>query len=215
MKLCGFRVSNYHNKLRLVLLEKGIEHEEDLNCFPSQKPEFLQRSPMGKAPFLETSEGTICESAVICEYLEDAFPEKPLYPKDAFARAKNREIVQIYELNVELVIRRVFGAVFFGGSLTDEAKADIRKDLSKGIRAFNQLAKFDPYVAGSEFTLADCALAIHLPILSMASRMAFGADATAEIPKAAEYMEMIAKRPTVAKIYADRDEAFAAFLKRS
>ena len=46
MKLCGFRVSNYHNKVRIVLLEKGIEHEEDPTCFPSQKPEFLKRTPM-------------------------------------------------------------------------------------------------------------------------------------------------------------------------
>lgn len=214
MKLCGFRVSNYHNKVRLVLLEKGIDHEEDPTCFPSQKPEFLQRSPMGKAPFLETPHGTICESAVICEYLEDMYPEKPLMPKDPYARAKVREILQVFDLNVELVIRRTFGAVFFGGSMTDEAKAEVRKDLSKGIRAFNQLAKFDPYVAGSEFTLADCSLAIHLPVISMASRAAFGEDALTEIPQAADYLAMIAKRPAVAQVYADRDEAFAAFFKR-
>ncbi|HEV3009410.1 MAG TPA: glutathione S-transferase N-terminal domain-containing protein, partial [Burkholderiales bacterium] len=29
LKLCGFRISNYHNKVRLALLEKGVEHEED------------------------------------------------------------------------------------------------------------------------------------------------------------------------------------------
>lgn len=214
MKLCGFRLSNYHNKVRLALMEKGIEHEEDQTCFPSQKPEFLERSPMGKAPFLETPHGLLCESAVICEYIEDAYPEKPLLPRDPYARAKVRELIQVYELNVELVIRRTFGAVFFGGSMTDEAKAEVRKDLAKGIRAFNHLAKFDPYAAGSEFTLADCALAIHLPILAMAGRMAFGEDVLAEIPKAAAYLEMIAKRPAVAEVYVGRDAAFAAFMKK-
>ena len=214
MKLCGFRVSNYHNKVRLVLLEKGIDHEEDPHCYPSQKPEFLQRSPMGKAPFLETPHGIICESAVICEYIDEMSSENPLLPKDPYARAKVREILQVFELHVELVIRRTFGAVFFGGSMTDEAKAEVRKDLTKGIRAFNHLAKFEPYVAGSEFTLADCALAVHLPIMSMASRGAFGEDVMAEIPKAEEYLSMIAKRPHVARVYADRDEALAAFFKR-
>ncbi len=214
MKLCGFRVSNYHNKVRVVLLEKGIEHDEDQTCFPSQKPEFLQRTPMGKAPFLETPNGVICESAVICEYIEDAYPEKPLMPRDPFARAKVRELIQVLELHIELVIRRTFGAVFFGGSLTDEAKADIRKDLSKGIRAFNHLAQFDPFVAGSEFTLIDCAAAIHFPVLSLASRMALGEDFLAQIPKAAEYLEMIKLRPAVAQVHADRDIAFAAFSKR-
>ncbi len=36
MKLCGFRISNYHNKVRLALLEKGIDHEEDASCTPRQ-----------------------------------------------------------------------------------------------------------------------------------------------------------------------------------
>ena len=56
IKLCGFRISNYHNKVRLVLLEKGIAHVEDAHVMPSQKPEFLARSPLGKVPFLERSE---------------------------------------------------------------------------------------------------------------------------------------------------------------
>ncbi len=214
MKLCGFRISNYHNKVRIVLLDKGVDHEEDQTCFPSQKPEFLERTPMGKAPFLETPNGIICESAIICEYIEDAYPEKPLLPRDPFARAKVREIIQVLELHIELVIRRSFSAAFFGGSLTDEAKAAIRKDLSKGIRAFNHLAKFDPYVAGPDFTLADCAAAIHLPVLSLASRAVWGEDALDEIPKAAEYLKMIKDRPSVAQVYADRDVAFASMGKR-
>ena len=37
IKLCGFRVSNYHNKVRLALLEKGIAFEEDENCRPFRK----------------------------------------------------------------------------------------------------------------------------------------------------------------------------------
>lgn len=214
MKLCGFRLSNYHNKVRLVLLERGIEHEEDPACFPSQKPEFLQRSPMGKAPFLETPQGILCESAVICEYLEDAYPENSLLPKDPFARAKVREMLQVFELHIELVVRRTFGAVFFGGSLTNEAKVEIRKDLDKGVRAFNQLVNFAPFAAGSNFTLIDCALAIHLPILSLATRGALDKDILDEIPKSKEYLEMITKRPAVVKVSADRDEAMAAFFKR-
>jgi glutathione S-transferase len=57
LKLCGFRISNYHNKVRLVLLEKGIEHEEDASCTPKQSEEYLARSPMGKVPFLEVEDG--------------------------------------------------------------------------------------------------------------------------------------------------------------
>jgi glutathione S-transferase len=45
LKLCGFRLGNYHNKVRLVLLEKGIAFEEDARCRPGQDDAFLERSP--------------------------------------------------------------------------------------------------------------------------------------------------------------------------
>ncbi|MDI1481308.1 glutathione S-transferase [Polyangium sp. y55x31] len=209
MKLCGFRISNYHNKVRLVLLEKGIAHEEDPSCWPSQAPAFLARSPMGRAPFLETPHGVICESQVICEYLEDAYPDNPLYPRDPFARAKVRELIQVFELNVELVARRTYPAAFMGGTLTDEAKAAIKADLTKGIRAFLQLARFDPYLAGAELTVADCAAAMHFPLISLATSRVFGADVFADVPQVAAYVERINKRPHFAQVLADSREAFA------
>ena len=39
LKLCGFHISNYHNKVRLALLEKGVPFEEDPSCKPSQQEE--------------------------------------------------------------------------------------------------------------------------------------------------------------------------------
>ena len=91
LKLCGFRISNYHNKVRIALLEKGVPYEEDPSCAPSQKEEFLSRSPIGKVPFLELDDGRrLAESEVIAEYLEEAYPQKPLLPKDPFERARSR-----------------------------------------------------------------------------------------------------------------------------
>ena len=92
LKLCGFPISNYYNKVRIALIEKGIPHEEDSSCKPSQKDEFLARTPVGKVPFLELDGGRrLSESQVICEYLEDAYPQKPLMPRDPYERARTRE----------------------------------------------------------------------------------------------------------------------------
>ena len=108
LKLCGFHLSNYHNKVRIALLEKGVPFEEDPTCTPSQKDEFVARSPMGKVPFLELDGGRrLAESEVIVEYLEDAYPQKPLLPKDPFERAKVRELVTVTELHLELPARRL------------------------------------------------------------------------------------------------------------
>jgi len=126
LRLCGFHVSNYHNKVRIALLEKGIEHVDDSGCKPSQEDAFLARSPMGKVPFLELGEGAVRESQVICEYLEDAFPHKPLYPKDALERAKVRELIAFLELHVELVARRLY-PLFSAGPITDETKQAVEE----------------------------------------------------------------------------------------
>jgi len=214
LKLCGFHLSNYHNKVRIALLEKGIAFEEDATCRPSQKDEFLERSPLGKVPFLELDGERLRESQVICEYLEDAHPETPLYPQAPLARAKTRELIQFIELHMELVVRRLYPEVFFGGKVSDEVKDRVRKDIEKGVRGFRALARFDPFVAGKELTLADCAAFVHLPLVSLATRLAYGRDALEALPELRPYLKMLGARPAFAKVNEDRKAAQAALARK-
>ena len=71
--LCGFATSNYFNKVKLAFLEKEIPFAEVL-AMPAQDVAFLQSSPRGKVPFVRIGDRTLCESQVIVEYLEDAYP---------------------------------------------------------------------------------------------------------------------------------------------
>ena len=215
LKLCGFRISNYHNKVRLALLEKGVPHEEDPGCLPSQKDDWVGRSPMGKVPILEVDGTTLSESEVICEYLEDAFPQKPLLPKDPIARARVRELVTHLELHMELVARRLYGAVFFGGKASDETREQVQKDLAKGVRTLQRLAKFDPFIAGKDLTLADCAAFVHLPIVSLATKLAYGADALEGIAQLKPYLRMLGERPAFARVNEDRKAASEAARARA
>ncbi len=210
IKLCGFHVSNYHNKVRIALLEKGIPFEEDATVHPSQKDEYLALSPMGKVPYMDIGGTRLCESEVILEYLEDAYPQKPLLPKDPLARAKVRELITVMELHVELVARRLYAGLFAGAPLSEGAKQSVEKELAKGIRAFKGLAKFDPFVAGKEMTTADCAAAVHLPLISLATKAAYGRDFLDEIPQVKPYLKMLGERPAVAKVNADRRAAVEA-----
>jgi glutathione S-transferase len=215
LKLCGFHISNYHNKIRLALLEKGVPFEEDA-CKPSQADEFLARSPMGKVPFLELDGGRrLIESEVIGEYLEDTYPQKPLLPKDPFARAKVRELVKVMELHVELVARRLYGEVFFGrGRAPDEVRQAVEKDLNRGIRALKTLVKFDPYIAGKELSMADCAAFVHLPLVSLTTKLAFGRDFLEDIAPLKPYLKKLGERPAFAKVNEDRKAAQAALAKK-
>ena len=83
LKLHGFAVSNYFNMVRIALETKGIPYEV-VQRFPSQDEDWLSLSPIGKVPCLETPDGTLAETIVILEYLDESFPDKPLIPGTPF-----------------------------------------------------------------------------------------------------------------------------------
>jgi glutathione S-transferase len=202
LKLCGFAVSNYYNKVKLALLEKAVEFEEVL-VWTDRAPSLLEKSPLGKIPYIEVPQGTLCESQVIMEYIEASYPQSPLLPADPFEAAKVRELIVFLELHLELVARELYPLAFFGGTITDEVKARTQKLLARNVKGFAKLAKFAPYVAGAEFTMADCAAVVHLPVISMASKIIYGEDALADLP-VREYTKLLGERATVQRVSADR-----------
>ncbi len=202
LKLCGFAASNYYNKVKLVLLEKEIEFEEEL-VWADRSPALLEKSPLGKIPYFEVNQGVLCESQSMVEYLEAAYPEKPLMPADPFGAAKVRELIVFMELHLELVARELYPQAFFGGTVTDEVKTRVQKLLKRHAKGFAQLARFEPFIAGAEFTMADCAALVHLPLVSMASKAIYGEDVLADLP-VRDYTRMLGERATVQKVNADR-----------
>lgn len=217
LKLGGFAVSNYYNKVKVALMEKGILFEEEFRM-TSQESEMLARSPMGKVPYLDIDGRHLCESQVICEYIEDKYPETPLYPKDALERARVRELVTVMELHMELVARRLYPQAFFGGTASDETKTQVEKDLAKGVRAFKQLAKFSPFAAGASLSYADCAAGVHLPLISLSTKIVFGRDVLDDCAPVKPYLKMLNERPAFKKTNDDRKlaiEALAAAKKKT
>jgi glutathione S-transferase len=209
LKLGGFSVSNYYNKVKVALLEKGVPFEEEFRL-TSQESDMLSRSPMGKVPYLGIDGQHLCESQVICEYLEDCFPDTPLYPKGALERARVRELITIMELNLELVARRLYPQAFFGGKASDETKQQVEKDLAKGVRAFKQLARFSPYIAGDSFSYADCAAGVHLPLISLSTKIVYGRDVLEECAPVRPYLKMLNERPAFKKMNDERKAATEA-----
>ena len=83
---------------------------------------------------------------------------------------------------LELPARRTYGFVFFGRPVDEAVKQAVEKDLARGVRALGALTKFDPCIAGPELTLADCAAFVHLPLVSLATRLGYGRDALEDVP---------------------------------
>ena len=212
--LCGFAVSNYYNKVKLSLLEKNVPFAEAL-VFTSQKEEMLAESPMGKVPFLRTSKGVLSESQVLTEFIEDSWPEPPLYPRDAFERAKCRELIEHLELHIELPARRLYAEAFFGGTVSEETKKEVASLLEKGLKSLARLARFAPFIGGDSFTHADCAAWVHLPLVSQATRKIYGRDFLEEfLPQAKAYIKLVGERPHAQKVNEDRKAGMEAFMAK-
>lgn len=208
--LCGFAASNYYNKVKLALLEKDVPFTEE-QIFPSSSEEYLGLTPMGKVPFIRTHAGTLCESQVIVDYLEEIFPGPPLYPLDPLGRAKCRELIQVIELYLEWAARRLYRQAFFGGTVSDETKGEVSRALARGARALTRLSSFQPFAYGNAFTYADCSAIMHLPLIRSASKTVLGGDALADVPGVHVYLRRMFERPHVQRVDEDRKAGLAAF----
>jgi glutathione S-transferase len=209
LTLHGSPISNYYNKVKLALLEKGVPFSEAYAATHSTDEAVLGVTPLGKIPFITTEQGGLCESQPILEWIEAVHPRPPLLPAEPFAAAKVRELTTFIDWHLEIVVRQLYGPAFFGSAPLSEANAArIRKQLETNIAAFRRLAKFAPYVAGAEFTQADCSAFNHLPLVAMASKAVYGEDllqAGGVDHKA--YTRFVGERASAQKVVADRKAA--------
>ena len=207
LKLHGFSASNYYNVVKLALLEKDLPFE-DVRVYtgagPRYRPDYLAQSPLGKVPCLETEQGFLSESRCILEYLEDAYPVRPLFPQDAFGRAKLRELTQIIDLYLELPARRVIGNYFARRPAPERVANEIREVLGKGANAVRVLARFDDFLLGDRFSAADIAATIHFPMVRAVVKGVLAYDPLADIPGLDAYLARMEQRATVQRVRADQ-----------
>jgi glutathione S-transferase len=209
LTLCGFSASNYYNKIKLQLLEKGLAFDEQLVWAASKDEAVLGSTPMGKVPYLLTPQGAVSESVACAEYIEAAHPQPALLPENAFMAAKVRELVQHIELDLELVARVLHPEALWGGKLSDGVKERQRGLLLKGAGALARLVDLNdlatrPYLVGNAFSLADCAALVHLPLVGMTCKIIYGEDLLATALPYKAYLQAHAGRAAMVQVNADR-----------
>jgi glutathione S-transferase len=206
IKLHGFSSSNYYNVPKLALLEKGIAFEEVVSYTgvgPKYIPEYLDKSPLGKVPAMETSEGFISESRAILEYIERTYPQHSLLPATAFDIAKVQELSQFIELYFELVARRLVRNLLAGTEPDPTVLREVESSFNKAVAALPKLSTFDKFAYGDQFTLADIAAILNLPIVRSVGKKFMGRDPLSEVPGLNAYCMRMEERPHVIKIRAD------------
>ena len=203
--LYGMSLSNYYNKVKLVLLEKGVPFTEEVLRTGSTDEAVLGASPLAKIPFVRVDGQTLCESQVIVDYLEARYPAPALVPADPMAAAKVRELCTFMELYIELVGRELYGQAFFGGTASESTQQRVRKQLERNVAALKRLARFSPYVAGDSFTLADVSAFASLPAVAQATKAVLGEDLVAAGGiDWKSHLKLLGERASVQRVNADR-----------
>nr|KAF6322328.1 glutathione S-transferase omega 1 [Pipistrellus kuhlii] len=112
IRVYSMRFCPFAQRTLLVLKAKGIRHEV-ININLKNKPEwFFKKNPAGLVPVLENTQGQlICESAITCEYLDEAYPEKRLLPADPYEKACQK---MVFELFSKVLTNKK--TTFFGGN---------------------------------------------------------------------------------------------------
>ena len=87
IKLVTSKFSPYGHRVEMVLIEKNISYEKEVIDLQHRPEKFVKDSPLGKVPLLYADGKILFESIVICEYLEEIFPENPLHPKNPYDKA--------------------------------------------------------------------------------------------------------------------------------
>lgn len=171
----------YCARVRIALAEKGTEYET-VEIDLSDRPAWIyEKNPLGRVPVLEEGAFLLPESAVINEYLDERYPEPPLWPADPGERSLARLLVFRFD-----ELSRPYYAL---RREEDGARAGFESALSR----LNAVLDAQGYLTGREFGLADIA---YVPwLLRARDRMAVALD---HFPAVEEWLERLVQRPSIA-----------------
>jgi glutathione S-transferase len=209
--LHGFSYSNYYNIPKHALLYKGVVFEEEL-IFPSAQ-DYSKLNPALKVPSFTTDDGHhLSETSVLCEYIEDIYPEKPLLPSNPLARGRNRQLMRMAELYLELPNRRLLPYSFSDQPAPAPLIAEVVSVVDRGINCLNALATFDPWVLGPEMTMADIYLFYVLTVAEMGCSIT-GVNLNDSIPGLEPWRELFAADPISQRVAEDTEANRSVFFE--
>lgn len=202
MKVIGSYVSPYVRKVLACLNLKGLAYEIDPITPFFGDDEFERLSPLRRIPVLVDGDLTLCDSSVICAYLDEAYPGHPLLPADPKDRARARWLEEFADSRMGDVFiwglfypRVVHPAVW--GVEGDKARVEktLAKDAPAVLEYLEREVPADGFLFG-DIGLADISIATFFRNAALAG---FAIDA-ARWPRAAGFVARVLAHPAVARL---------------
>ncbi|MSP38179.1 MAG: glutathione S-transferase family protein [Deltaproteobacteria bacterium] len=197
IKLYTFPPSTNSRKVRIALLEKGLEFERiniDLTKREQKNSDYLKIHPFGQIPALDDEGFIVYDSTVINEYLEDEYPYPSLMPRDSEGRARARLLEDFRDSHFNGFFVHIIQESRKPEGERDATRIDAAKgEITKALDRLEQELKNQDYLAGS-FSLADVAFMANLELFD---RFSIPVDA-AKYPKTVAWIARLKARPSFA-----------------
>ncbi len=199
MKLFYAPASSYSQRVLIAIYEKDADFiPVEVNLFEAaERDRYLQINPFAKIPTLVTNQGNVLfEANIIIEYLDQRFDNAPrLIPFDPKLALE----VRMLERMIDVYINTGREALFADSQRPVEARGGkevvkARRLLETAIALLDQRLKDRTWLAGEEFSLADCAAAPTLAYLRMLYSYKHFTNLT-------DYVQRLESRPSVARAF--------------
>ncbi len=209
--LHGTPVSNYYNTVAAALHHKSLAFKE-VQRSAAEDPDIHTASPMGKIPYLRDGEFCVSETTVILDYLEEKFPEPPLYSRDISARARARQAIKFVELYVDAPARSLFPGVFWCQQNHPSTVEAARPLMERGLAALDAVTSCSPWLMGEAPGCADYYIYFSLALARRVAQSQYGWDLLDGRPALARTFSKLETLDLMAPILEARDKAMKEYL---
>jgi glutathione S-transferase len=213
MKLYSGPLSVFSRKVEIALHEKGLPFEVEYVPFTQDEgyrpkhPVVLAANPKGQVPVLQDGEVTLFDSTVILEYLEDAYPTPPLYPKAPPARARCRQL-ELYA--DEILLQPIARLLYRTESAHPDPKVRERRqqEAQKAEAALRELyPRVEGLLGGREHFCGDFSAADIGMFATLHHGLRVNAPKLDAHPTLAAWHKRVGARPAFARIVAEMADA--------
>ncbi len=202
-RIIGSFISPYVRKVLVCLDLKGIAYEIDPIVPFYGNDRFSEISPLRRVPVLLDDRVSLCDSSVICQYIEDRYPQPRLYPEDIVDRARARWLEEFADSRLgEVLIWGLFNQVvikpFVFGEPTDQQILDktLQSDIPHVLDYLESQVPSQNFCFGESLFIGDISIASFFRNAAFAR---FAIDAT-RWPKTAAFVERVLATPSFQKL---------------